>query len=114
MDSLLNLCSVLPWDLPQLLTDVSCLVSPAHVTLQESHAVLTNPIWGSLPKIWRALATCDEKLPSTTVLACILTVSVQVSDCGVSDIIPFQKGTINGVTLTDLVANSCLNHSTSA
>ena len=48
------------------------------------------------------------------IFASILAVSTQVSDAGVSSKVPCQKLIKNGVTLSDLVAKLCLNHSRSA
>ena len=97
--------------LVRVVTSVSV---PVHVVCQEFHTVGANPDWGSTLNCLWALAIVEAKLPSLLmILGSMLTVSTHVSPAGVNSILPCQKGTKKGVTLSVLVPKVCFNHSTS-
>ena len=87
---------------------------PVQLSIQEFQTVGANPVCGSTFKVLPVINKVSVKLPSTSItLGSSLTVSIQVSDAGVSSIDPLQKLTRKGVTLSALVPNIWLNHSTS-
>ena len=87
---------------------------PVHVVSQAFHCIGDKPVCGSTPNSCIACAITPAKLPSCWIIfASSLAVSVHVSDCGDNLTVACQKLTKNGVTLSVLVANCWLNHSTS-
>ena len=95
------------------LTD-AWIPAPVQIVSQEFHSIGEKPVCGSKFSVLDSLETVSAKSPSwLIILASNLTASTQVSDEGVSSIVPSQKLIKNGVTLSDLVPNGCFNHSVS-